>query len=158
MAQPAPQLDDISCVMIPAWRTQLLLPNVCIAEILPWRRLNALEGGPDWCVGLLAWRGQTVAVIDFDLMNGTAADKEDAADPTYVSAVVMNRTQSVQGDAFYALAATGLPRIMQLGADDVAHDTLKPGAASTVIVNVGTEQAVVPNLLFIESNISKITP
>ena len=153
-AQPAQQLEDISCVMIPTRETQLLLPNICVAEILPWRRLTALEGGPNWCAGLLTWRGQTVAVLDFDCLNG----EQETAGSSFVSAVVMNRTQSVQGDAFYAMAATGLPRIMALGGDDVTHDTLKPGPASTVIVNVGTEPAVVPNLLFIESNIGKITP
>ena len=47
--------------MIPLADTHLLLPNVTIAEILPWRRIKPLADGPKWCLGLLGWRGETRA-------------------------------------------------------------------------------------------------
>ena len=39
----AEELKELSCVLIPLQETQLLLPSICIAEILPWRRVKALE-------------------------------------------------------------------------------------------------------------------
>ncbi len=35
---------ELACVMIPLADTHLLLPNVTIAEILPWRRIKPLAG------------------------------------------------------------------------------------------------------------------
>ena len=35
---------ELACVMIPLANTHLLLPNVTVAEILPWRRINAAAG------------------------------------------------------------------------------------------------------------------
>lgn len=42
----AQQSTELSCVVIPLSGMQLLLPNICIAEILPWRRVKALEDAP----------------------------------------------------------------------------------------------------------------
>ena len=57
----AQELTELSCVMIPLNGTQLLLPNVSIAEILPWRRVKALENGPQWCLGVLNF-----SILDFE--------------------------------------------------------------------------------------------
>ena len=40
--------NELACVMIPLADTHLLLPNISIAEILPWRRIRALPDLPDW--------------------------------------------------------------------------------------------------------------
>ena len=55
---------ELACVMIPlAADTHLLLPNVTIAEILPWRRIKPLPDAPKWCLGLLGWRSGVCAII-----------------------------------------------------------------------------------------------
>ncbi|MEM1230935.1 MAG: chemotaxis protein CheW, partial [Pseudomonadota bacterium] len=61
--------EEVQCVVIPLLNSSLLLPNVCIAEILPWRRVKALKSTPDWLTGLLGWRGETLPVVNFELLN-----------------------------------------------------------------------------------------
>ena len=73
-AAVAQKISELSCVIIPLQGLQLLLPSVCIAEILPWRRIKPLKDGPEWCLGELGWRGEAVPVIRFERLNQPSAD------------------------------------------------------------------------------------
>ena len=148
----AEELSELSCVMIPLQGSQLLLPNVCVAEILPWRRVKALSDTPPWCLGLLGWRGEMVPVVRFETLNGASGDARKSGR----CMVVMNRARNERGLPFYALAAEGLPRMVQLTADDLANESTRLGPAEQVVVKVGTETAVIPNLDVIETQVAKL--
>ena len=148
----AEELSELSCVMIPLKDTQLLLPNVCVAEILPWRRVKALSETPPWCLGLLGWRGEMVPVVRFETLNGAPGEPQKSGR----CMVVMNRARNERGLPFYALATEGLPRMVQLTADDLANESTRLGAAEQVVVKVGTETAVIPNLDVIETAVAKL--
>ena len=144
---------ELACVMIPIADTHLLLPNVTIAEILPWRRIKSLENGPKWCLGLLGWRGETVPVIQFESLNGRS---ETAAGSRSRCLLIMNRARRATGREFYGLVATGLPRIVHLTDDDIANQSVRLGPAEVAALRVGTETAVVPNLSFIEEQLATL--
>lgn len=146
------ELTELTCVMIPLEGAQLLLPNVCIAEILPWRRVKALGETPPWCLGLLGWRGEMVPVVRFETLNGAPGP----ARKTGRCMVVMNRARNARGLPFYALASEGLPRMVQLTADDLANEPCRLGVAEAMVVKVGTESAVIPNLNAIETAVAKL--
>ena len=143
---------ELSCVLIPLNKGNLLLPNVCIAEILLWRRIKSLENAPDWCLGLLGWRGQAIPVVRFERLNNARCEERK----TGRCMIVMNRARSSDGPAFYALAADGLPRMVQLTNDDLSNEPSKLGPAEVVAVKLGTETAIIPNLDFIESNVREL--
>lgn len=148
----ANEVNELSCVLIPTPGMQILLPNVCIAEIVPWRRIKVLQGGPRWCLGHVGWRGQTVPVVHY-------AGFENDKGKRPVSArclVVMNRARSVSGPAFYALAAQGLPRMLQLLEDDLHNTTARLGVADVMQVRVGTEEATIPNLAYVEDRLADL--
>lgn len=148
----ADEVSELSCVMIPLKGAQLLLPNVCVAEILPWRRVKALSDTPPWCLGLLGWRGEMVPVVRFETLNGAPGEARKSGR----CMVVMNRARNARGLPFYALAAEGLPRMVQLTSDDLANESCKLGVAEQVVVKVGTESAVIPNLEVIEAAVAKL--
>ncbi len=144
--------SELSCVLIPLNAGNLLLPNVCVAEILLWRRIKSLAGAPDWCLGLLGWRGQSIPVVRFESLNNSRSEERK----TGRCMIVMNRSRSSDGLAFYALAAHGLPRMVQLADDDLSNEPSKLGPGEIVVVKLGTESAIIPNLDFIESNVRKL--
>ena len=148
----AEELSELTCVMIPLENAQLLLPNVCIAEILPWRRVKALGETPAWCLGLLGWRGEMVPVVHYETLNGRPAPARKSGR----CMVVMNRARNARGLPFYALAAEGLPRMVQLTADDLTNEPCRLGVAESMVVKVGTESAVIPNLDVIETAVAKL--
>ena len=140
----------MSCIMIPVAGAELLLPNVCIAEIVPWRRMQPLKKGPGWCLGLLGWRGKNIPVVRYQVLN----KKVDARAPKAGRClVVMNRARSAQDQAFYALAADALPRMVQLSDRDVSNTPIALGPAEKAVVAVGTEPAIIPNLAYIEERV-----
>ncbi len=150
---------ELSCLLIPlTQRAQLLLPGVCIAEVLPWRRVKPLPDTPDWCLGVLGWRGEAVPTIRFEQLQPAAADAPAAAETAGAGRclVVMNRTQSGAGMPFYALVASGLPRMVQLTGDDLvaAEETLDKPVAQ--VVRVGTETAWIPDLAYLEAEVRRI--
>jgi chemosensory pili system protein ChpC len=148
----AEEVSELSCVMIPLQDSQLLLPNVCVAEILPWRRVKALSDTPSWCLGLLGWRGEMVPVVRFETLNGAPGEARKSGR----CMVIMNRARNESGLPFYALAAEGLPRMVQLTSEDLANESTKLGVAEQVVVKVGTESAVIPNLDLIETAVAKL--
>ena len=148
----AEDLSELSCVLIPLQGSQLLLPSVSIAEILPWRRVKALADTPDWCLGMLGWRGEMVPVVRFEVLNGAASEGRKSGR----CLVVMNRARNSTGLAFYAIAAEGLPRLVQLASNDLTNESTRLGRGESVAVKVGTESAVIPNLEFIEAAVTKL--
>ena len=143
---------ELACVVIPLGTTQLLLPNVSVAEIIPWRRLKAWDGSPDWCIGLLGWRGEAVPVLDFESLSGSDATRAERGR----CLLIMNRARSSVGRPFYALVSAGLPRLVHLTAADMESHPIKLGDSEVASVMGGTEQAVVPNLSFIEERLASL--
>jgi len=143
----------LACVLIPLLGTHLLLPSVTVAEIVPWRRVRRDPEAPAWCLGVLGWRGEPVPVVQFEVLNG-ASDQVTGKSGRCL--VVMNRTRRASGRAFYALAAAGLPRIVQLTDEDVQNQPVQLGAAETANVKIGTESAIVPNLSYLEDQLGVI--
>jgi chemosensory pili system protein ChpC len=141
--------SELSCVLIPLEVGQLLLPSVCIAEIMPWRRIKVLPDAPDWCLGLLGWRGETVPVIRFEHVNQPVSNGRRPGR----CLVVMNRT-GASAPSFYALAAEGLPRLVQLTQADLGDQEERRGKADARIVRVGAETASIPSLGYLEEQVA----
>ena len=142
---------ELGCVVIPVDGTQLLLPNVCVAEILPWRRIKPGADEPAWCMGFTSWRGQVLPVLNYA---GFANPTQRTL--TARCLVVMNRSQKADGQAFYALAGETLPRMVQLVGEDLTPKKDALGPADALHVSLGSEAAVVPNLEFIEGAVAKL--
>ena len=85
--------DEVGCVLIPLRECSLLLPDVSVAEILPWRRVRAVNDVPVWCLGLLGWRGEAIPVLRYEVLNGAEATARKAAR----CMIVLNRMASGQG-------------------------------------------------------------
>ena len=145
--------NELTCVLIPTPGPQLLLPNVSIAEIVPWRRIKLLDDGPAWCMGHVGWRGQNVPVVHYPGFD----DSPDAPPRSARCLVVMNRARNQAGPAFYALTAIGLPRMLQLAPEDLHNLDVELGIADVMQVRVGTEAATIPNLGFIEDRLAELS-
>lgn len=150
-AAVAQEPSELSCILIPLRDRQLLLPSVCVAEIMPWRRIKTQQGLPNWCLGLLGWRGEAVPVARFEALN----EPSEEAPTQGRCLVVMNRTGAGPA-SFYALAAEGLPRLVQLADDDLRDDNQRPGAAEARVVRLGTEIASIPDLAYVEQQVAEL--
>ena len=147
--------DDLNCVVLPMGQSGLLVPSVCVAEILPWRRIRDIDGTPDWFLGVMNWRGGSIPVLRFENLNGATEKPSNECE----CVAVMNRSQSTQGLAFYALATDGLPRMMQVGEQDVSSDQAEQtelGAAAAAAVTLGREHLLIPRLDYVEGQLERL--
>ena len=144
--------EELTCVLIPTSGVRLLLPNVSVAEIVPSRRMKTLEHAPSWCIGFVGWRGRTVPVVHYLGLSGEIS--EQSVSPRCM--VIMNRAHSIAAPPFYALAAEGLPRMVQLADGDIGTADDELGPADVMHVSVGTEKAIIPNLRYIEERLLEL--
>ncbi|NOX49361.1 MAG: chemotaxis protein CheW [Gammaproteobacteria bacterium] len=147
----ANEVNELSCVLIPAEGEQLLLPNVCVAEIVPWRRIKEVSATPSWCMGFVGWRGQNIPVIHY---RGFSEQSESPGAARCL--VVMNRARHSTGPAFYGIAAVSLPRMLQLVGEDLVNQEAELGIADALKVTLGTDHATIPNLSFIEDRVQEL--
>jgi len=141
--------DDVNCVVLPIGQIGLLVPSVCVAEVLPWRRIRELADSPDWLLGSLMWRGDSIPVVRFEVLNGSTKDYGQDCE----CVAVMNRCRNANGPAFYAIATDGLPRMVQVGEADLPPEQTHLGIAEAAAVTLGTEHVRVPNLGYIEDQL-----
>ena len=144
---------EVSCVILPLRGYQVVVPAVCIAEVLPWRPLRPIEGGPRWCPGALTWHGESVAVVDHEALESAGKGAEPL--PGRCLAVI-NRTTPGGARAFYALAVNGIPRLVQLAQMDVAAEHSPETPAELLRVMVGTELLVIPDLASLERQVAEL--
>lgn len=148
--------EDINCVLLPIGPLGLLVPSVCVAEVLPWRRLRELGNSPEWLVGLLGWRGDSIPVVRFELLNGATESASNPSAAATECVVVMNRCRSAHGQPFYAIATDGLPRMVQVGEEDMHPEQTHLGIAESAAVKLGAEQVRIPNLGYIEDQLMNL--
>ncbi len=163
---------EVTCVLVPLHQHTLLIPNACVAEVLPWRRSKQLAGVPPWCLGVLGWRGESVVVLDYEaIVSGKQTNAPHRA------MVVLKKTGTWEGSAFYAVAAAGLPRLVHVGeqelgpsgaGDEQAEETHTAEAHSAeahsavahsavaMRVAVGTEEALIADFGYLEEQVKQI--
>lgn len=62
--------DQVKCVVLKINGSELLMPNAAVAEIVPIRNIINVANKPDWMLGYLDWRGNSVPLISFETLGG----------------------------------------------------------------------------------------
>ena len=139
--------------LVPLSDMQMVLPNTCIAEVIPYQPPEPVENSPDWLLGMINWRGVTIPVISFEAVNGL--DFHD--DPKENRIAVLN---GISGNAelpFYGLVVQGIPRLLTLDRSSISAvskpDTKLP--MSLEQTQIGDESAVIPDQDKIEKMLKK---
>lgn len=142
---------DLSALLLPVTGQLLIVPTAVVAEIIKRRELHAPEGAPAWLLGHVKWHQSAVPVLSFEALNGQAVAEEDSGSRIVIIATLDG--QSVL--RHYALLTRGVPNLLRLTPEDIhASDTLPPGIAEHMKVQVHGQAAAIPNLDYIEQVLS----
>lgn len=143
--------DNVRTLIIPLAGRNLLLPNVAVAEVIPYLRPRAVEGAPDWLLGAINWRGLTIPLISFDRLHGQAhADVMAQA-----RIAVFNSVRADNTLGFYAVVTAGIPQLKRVNADALQDVPGVMAAGLLAQVQVGDIQAVIPDLAALESVVTE---
>lgn len=135
---------SLTGLLVPLADRTLLLPNVAVAELIPYRAPQAGEGMPEWYLGQIAWRDLRLPLLSFEAASGAQAQLGGSA-----RVAVLNALGGRAKVKFIALLVQGIPRSFKVESDlpaaDVALAPLELGAA-----RVGADVVRIPDLIGLE--------
>ena len=145
---------QVRSLWIPLREVNMLLPHVAIAEIGNYRVPDEQPDTPDWLLGTTRWRGEIIPVVSLELLCGDQLP----ANPVYSRLIIINSVRTDSPLRHYAIVAAALPRSILFDntiVDDVETCELP---ALQCRVYVGREQAVVPDLDYLQGTLEQHWP
>lgn len=142
--------DKVRSLLVPLRDRTLLVPNIAIAELIPWQTLAPVDAAPDWLMGILNWRGYELPVISFEAVRGDARPGVDGQ----MHIAVMNSVKGEQGVPFYALVTAGIPHLARVGEGDLQQTGAFDSAAANgelARVQLEDQRAIIPDLDALET-------
>lgn len=138
---------EVPGLMVPLQGRPLLVPNLAVAEIVPFDAPVPVAGKPAWFLGEMSWRGIRIPVISLALLRG-----DDEEMPPEVRIAVFN---GLDGKLpFYGIVSHGIPRLVRVRAQDMEPTDGMYTPFDDAFVAVSGELAIIPNLVQIENTIA----
>ena len=145
--------DQIDCLLIPIKDKNLLVPNVTVAEIVPFSHLLTTNSSADWILGRIDWRGTGVPVVCYEMLNQQGAPSPNPNARFAIFNGVGNNPQL----PFFAVLIQGIPRLTHINEQGIqAVESFNAGEFDQEVVALGQESAVIPDLDGIESRLLKL--
>ena len=152
MSQSITTQDSVSSLtglLVPLADRTLLLPNVAVAELIPYRAPQAVQGNaPAWFLGQVPWRDLLLPLLSFEAASGGEAETGSRT-----RVVILNALGGRDHVKFIALLVQGIPRSIKVDASQARADApLAPLELDAV--NLGDVQARIPDLVGLEQKLA----
>ncbi|WP_407293158.1 chemotaxis protein CheW [Stutzerimonas zhaodongensis] len=150
MSQPAISQDAASLtgLLVPLADRTLLLPNVAVAELIPYRAPHAAQGTPPWFLGQVSWRDLTLPLLSFEAASNGQTETGSSA-----RVAVLNALGGRDHVKFIALLVQGIPRSVKLD-PSLARSDVSLAPLELDAVNLGDVQARIPDLVALEQKLA----
>jgi chemosensory pili system protein ChpC len=139
---------SLTGLLMPLSDRTLLLPNVAVAELIPYRAPQVTEGMPDWFLGQIAWRDLRLPLLSFE-----AASDGQAVVNSGSRVAVINALGGRPMVKFIAVLVQGIPRSIKLEANLARADAvLSPLELDAV--QLGEAVLKIPDLIGLEQKLA----
>lgn len=149
--------EEVYSLLIPVAGGKLILPRLCVAEVMGYTRPQPVEDAPAWLLGLVHWEDQELPLVSFEGL----CDRRipERANRTRV-AVVYGISAHMEPPAF-ALMTQGYPYLVRVNASVLSQDTEEPFSAEVPVlsrVHMANERPIIPDLEAIEDRLLEALP
>ncbi len=131
-------------LMVPLSDRTLLVPNVAVAELLPYRAPQATPGMPAWMLGQIAWRDLRLPLLSFE-----AASEGESKITSNTRVAVINALGGRPEIKFLALLVQGIPRSIKLESN-LARANVHLAPLELDAVSIGEGVLKIPDLIGLE--------
>ncbi len=139
---------SLTGLLMPLSDRTLLLPNVAVAELIPYRAPQVTEGMPDWFLGQIAWRDLRLPLLSFEAASGGQAVVNNGS-----RVAVINALGGRPLVKFIAVLVQGIPRSIKLEANLArAEAVLSPLELDAV--QLGEAVLKIPDLIGLEQKLA----
>ncbi|MEK8081645.1 chemotaxis protein CheW [Pseudomonas sp. XK-1] len=141
-------VSSLTGLLMPLADRILLLPNVAVAELIPYRAPQVSEGMPDWFLGQIAWRDLRLPLLSFEAASGGQAQIGAGA-----RVAVINALGGRPAVKFIALLVQGIPRSIKFG-PELARASVPLAPLELDAVSLGDAVLKVPDLIGLEQKLA----
>ena len=143
--------EALPCLLIPMKGGRIVLPNVTMAELIPYQAPQPTSAEASWLVGAIEWRGTMIPVISYEDFCG----QRSAPQGQDLRVAVVNAPNGESGSLrFFGIVTQGIPSLIKLEAAAIKENqnsNLLKGQKMAVTLETG--HAVIPDLDMIEQEI-----
>lgn len=148
-------VSELPTFVVPLQKSNILVPNATVAEIIPYEPLQRVQGTADWFLGFLAWRGVQVPVVSFEMLTVERASFSLVSVSS--ASLVVIRAPRMTGDVQYiALVSQALPRLVRVKSSELTESGEKVELTELMKVRYADEVLAIPNLDYIESEVCRV--
>ena len=141
--------ESLTGLLMPLADRMLLVPNVAVAELIPYRAPQAAQGMPAWFLGQVQWRDQSLPLLSFE----AASSGEPQPVGSTARVAVLNAVGGRDHVKFIALLVQGIPHSIKVDAS-LARADVELAPLELDAVNLGDMQARIPDLVGLEQKLA----
>jgi len=142
--------DDIYAVLVSLAADTLLLPNAAVAEVISADNLQPPPtGAPPWFAGRATYNNRQLAVVRFEVMNGSGT----IGDTRRTRLAVVQPITGALRTGQYAIVCQGYPHLVTLNRTALRNEALVSTDNDELVltrVSIANTNALIPNLEKIE--------
>jgi chemosensory pili system protein ChpC len=142
--------EDLYAVLVSLAADTLLLPNAAVAEVISAERLDPPPpGSPPWLAGRVTYNNRPLAVVRFEVMNGSGT----IGDSRRTRLAVMQPITGALRTGQYAVVCQGYPHLVTLNRTALRKEALVSTDNDELVltrVSIANTSALIPNLEKIE--------
>lgn len=145
---PEEEEETIRCLALPIVGDQVLVPNAVVAEVFAAEEIAPAQGGPEWLLGSLDWRGRRLPLVCMEAALGGRRPEAGAR----AKVVVMKALTRDPGLTNYAVLVQGIPHQVLATGQLLTREAPVNGARPFVAADLQVDgrQAFIPDLDAVE--------
>jgi chemosensory pili system protein ChpC len=118
------QPKELYSLLIPLKRERLLVPRMCVAEVIAFAEAarSRDDAAPDWYLGAIEWNNRRLPVASFDGPRGDDVRSKRSRTRVVVFHAI---TPEIKG-GYYGLLTQGFPQLVRVNADVLGLETEQP--------------------------------
>jgi len=140
--------NSLTGLLVPLSDRTLLVPNVAVAELIPYRAPQVSAGMPAWFLGQVAWRDLRLPLLSFE-----AASDGQPQVGAGARVVVLNALGGRGHVKFIALLVQGIPRSMKVDGN-LQRASAELAPLELDAVQLGEAVVKIPDLIGLEQKLA----
>ena len=114
---------ELYSLLIPLKTERLLVPRMCVAEVVSFTEAERDEGDdkPDWYLGQIDWNGRRIPVVSFD-GNAQQTQTPTTRKGARTRIVVFHAVTPQLRSGYYGVLTQGFPQLVRVNRDVLTLD------------------------------------
>jgi len=123
-----------------------------VAEVVGYEPPEPLSDAPDWLLGQVNWRGQSVPLVSLERIMGQPMDEQTSRQTRLAICYTLNGNSRAP---YIAILAASIPRLIQISDNNIKPESEARELGAEVLrqVRVDGEPALVPDLDALEQRV-----